>query len=217
MSKRSIPNTIKSELDTAISQAITNTNRELGEQECQFARNRVLTAEKMIKLLLSMQGGSLQKELYDAGINATASAFVQQREKISWTVFEEVFENFNKLHKDKETFKGYHVLAIDGTTVNLARNPKSDTYMNNTADKKGYNQFHVNPLYDVLNKIYLHCVIQPQPKQDEIGALIFMLTWHDFDTKTLIVADRGYESYNVFAHFLERKDMDFPNLSLYGL
>lgn len=209
MSKRSIPNTIKSELDTAISQAITNTNRELGEQECQFARNRVLTAEKMIKLLLSMQGGSLQKELYDAGINATASAFVQQREKISWTVFEEVFENFNKLHKDKETFKGYHVLAIDGTTVNLAKNPKSDTYMNNTADKKGYNQFHVNPLYDVLNKIYLHCVIQPQPKQDEIGALIFMLTWHDFDTKTLIVADRGYESYNVFAHFLERKDMDF--------
>lgn len=209
MSKKTTPNIIKSELDTAISQAITNTNREFGEQECQFFRNRVLTAEKMIKLLLSMQGGSLQKELYDAGINVTASAFVQQRGKVSWTIFEEVFENFNQLHKDKETFKGYRVLAIDGTTVNLARNPKSDTYMCNSADKNGYNQFHANPLYDVLNKTYVHCVIQPQPKQDEIGALIFMLKWYDFNEKTLIVADRGYESYNVLANIIERKDLDF--------
>ena len=42
-----------------------------------------------------MQGGSLNKELYDAGIDMTASAFVQQRNKLSWTIFEDVFENFN--------------------------------------------------------------------------------------------------------------------------
>lgn len=193
----------------AISQALANTNRELGEQEALFFRNRILTAEKMIKLLLSMQGGSLQKELHDAGVNVTASAFVQQRRKISWTVFEEVFEYFNQIHEDKKTFKGYRVLAVDGTTVNLARDPQADTFMQNVENQKGYNQFHVNPLYDVLNKTYQHCVIQPQPQQDEIGALAFMLTWHDFKDKTLIVADRGYESYNMFAHFLERPDIDF--------
>lgn len=27
-----------------------------------------------------------------------------------------------------------------------------------------------------------------------------MLDWYDFKEKTLIVGDRGYESYNAFAH-----------------
>lgn len=67
---------------------------------------------------------------------------------------------------------------------------------------------HVTPIYDVLNKIYLHCVIQPQPRQDEVGALKFMLEWYDFKEKTLIVADRGFESYNVFAYFMAKK-VDF--------
>ena len=80
--------------------------------------------------------------------------------------------------------------------------------MCNKSVPKGYNQLHVTPLYDVLNKIYLYCVIQPQPRQDEVGALQFMLEWYDFKEKTLIVADRGFESYNVFAHFLEKK-VDF--------
>ena len=35
--------------------------------------------ETMVNLLLSMQGGSLKKELYGAGVDVTASAFVQQR------------------------------------------------------------------------------------------------------------------------------------------
>jgi hypothetical protein len=67
----------------------------------------------------------------------------------------------------------------------------------------------VNPLYDVLNKTYLHCVIQPQPQQDEVGALAFMLAWYDFKEKTLIVADRGYESYNTFAHLMNTDNVDF--------
>ena len=46
-----------------------------------FTRKRVLTMEKTINLLLSMQGGSLKKELYEAGMEITASAFVQQRKK----------------------------------------------------------------------------------------------------------------------------------------
>lgn len=204
-----IPYIIKDELNTAITQAIENKNKEFGEQECNFHRKRILTAEQMIKILLSMQGGSLQKELYDANVKVTASAFVQQRDKLSYTILEDVMERFNTLHNDERTYKGYRVLAIDGTTINMARNPKSDSFMQNKSVPKGYNQLHVNPIYDVLNKTYLHCMIQPQPKQDEIGALLFMLTWYDYENKTLIVADRGYESYNVIAYFLERPNLNF--------
>ena len=174
-----------------------------------FTRKRVLTMEKTIKLLCSMQGGSLKKELHEAGVEVTASAFVQQRKKIPWTVFEDTFERFNKSCTDRKKYKGYRILAIDGTTINMSRNPQSESYMQNASNIKGYNQLHVNPLYDVLNKTYVHCIIQPQPQQDEVGALAFMLWFHNFEEKTLIVADRGYESYNCFAYFLERPHMDF--------
>lgn len=207
--KKVTPNKIKSELKTAITMAIENENREFGEQECIFARNRILTAEKMVELLLSMQGGSLDKELHEAGVNVTKSAFVQQRDKISFTVFEEILENFNSIHKDEKKYKGYRILAVDGTCINMARNPKSSSFMQHAGAPKGYNQLHVNPLYDVLNKTYVHCHIQPQPKQDEIGALLFLLEWYDYKEKTLITADRGYESYNLFAHLLGKTNIDF--------
>ena len=88
--KKITPNTIKSELKTAITWAIENENREFGEQEYTFVRNRVLTAEIMVDILLSIQGGSLDKELYEMGVTAKKSAFVQRRKNISYTVFEDI-------------------------------------------------------------------------------------------------------------------------------
>ena len=207
--KKITPNTIKSELKTAITWAIENENREFGEQEYTFVRNRVLTAEIMVDILLSIQGGSLDKELYEMGVTAKKSAFVQRRKNISYTVFEEILENFNSIHNDIQRYKGYRVLAVDGTCVNMARNPQSSSFMQHAGTPKGYNQLHVTPLYDVLNKTYVHCHIQPQPKQDEIGALLFLLEWYDYKEKTLITADRGFESYNLFSHLLEKPNTDF--------
>lgn len=207
----STPNVLKENLDSAIQEVVSDfkENYHINNHNPAFSRKRVLTMETVINLLLSMQGGSLKKELYDAGVSVSTSAFVQQRDKIPWTVMEEVFESFNSKCEDTKTYKGYRVLAIDGTTINMARNPKSDSFVINNSTPKGYNQLHVNPLYDVLNKTYQYCVIQPQPQQDEVGALLFMMKWYDFKEKTLIVADRGYESYNIFAHIQNTPNTDF--------
>ena len=207
----STPNVLKENLDSAIQEVVSDfkENYHINNHNSDFSRKRVLTMETVINLLLSMQGGSLKKELYDAGVSVSASAFVQQRDKIPWTVMEEIFESFNSKCKDTKTYKGYRVLAIDGTTINMARNPKSDSFVINNSTPKGYNQLHVNPLYDVLNKTYQYCVIQPQPQQDEVGALLFMMKWYEFKEKTLIVADRGYESYNIFAHIQNTPNTDF--------
>lgn len=208
------PDALKQAVVDAISDAVSCYGEDFRENNFKavntnFTRKRVLTMEKTINLLLSMQGGSLKKELYESGIDVTASAFVQQRKKIPWIVLEDAFENFNRRCTDIKTYKGYRILAVDGTTVNMARNPKAESFMQNASNPKGYNQLHVNPLHDVLNKTYVHCVIQPQPRQDEVGALAFMVWFHDFEGKTLVVADRGYESYNMFAYFLERPNVDF--------
>ena len=56
---------------------------------------------------------------------------------------------------------------------------------------------------------YLSAEIHPQPEQDEIGALEFLLTWYDIAGKVLLVGDRGYSSYALFASLLERENTDF--------
>lgn len=198
----------KKALKTAIADGIASFESEFGKPPSAFSRKSELTKERVIDLLLGMTGGNLDKELYKAGVSAKRSAFSQRRNHISSLELEEIFERFNQSEANIKTYKGYRVLAVDGTIVNMPRNPKSATFVQHASAPKGYNQFHVNPLYDVLNKTYQHVVIQPQPKQDEIGALRFMLDWYTFPSKTLIVADRGYESYNLIAHFLENK-VDF--------
>lgn len=202
------PDLLKRELDTVTAHAMAYRGKFANSFQ-DFIRNRKLSMETTIKLLLSMDGGSLKKELYDSGIDVTASAFVQQRTKISSNLFREILKNFNQFCGDTNTYKGYRILAVDGTCINMARNPKSESFVSYDSNPKGYNQMHLNPLYDVCSKTYFDCVIQPQPKSDEIGALIQMLYQNDFEGKNLIVADRGYESYNVFAHLLNHGGADF--------
>ena len=110
------PMVLKHQIEKAIAKAVADFRRDY-PNNTGFTRKCVLNMETMVNLLLSMQGGSLKKELYDAGIDVTASAFVQQRNKLSWTVFEDAFEHFNANCNDVKKYKGYRVLAIDGTTV----------------------------------------------------------------------------------------------------
>lgn len=204
-----IPLLIKRQLDSVIAES-TDFHRHLyANHPSNFSRKRVLDFDTMMKLLISMQGGSIKKELYDAHIDVSTAAFVKRRDSLSHWDFEQVLDGFNALHENPQTFKGYRLFAVDGTTVNMARNPDSESYVQYDSNIKGYNQLHANILYDILNNTYIHCVLQPQPRQDEIGALRFMLEWLEFPQKTLIIADRGYESYNTFAHFLENPDVDF--------
>ena len=174
-----------------------------------FSRKSTLTAETVIRLLIGAEGGSLAKILHDAGIQATASALSQRRAQIPPEVFRTVFTNFNLSCTDGNLFRGYKLLAVDGTAVNLPRNPKAPSFVQNDGIPKGVNQLHVTPLYNILSRTFTDLVIQPEPKKDEIGALVEMLKRNDFEEKTLIIADRGFESYNLIAHCLEKPNTDF--------
>ena len=80
-----------------------------------FSRKSTLTAETVIRLLIGAEGGSLAKILHDAGIQATASALSQRRAQIPSAVFRAVFDRFNSACVDTELFRGYRLLAVDGT------------------------------------------------------------------------------------------------------
>ena len=193
-----------SDIKSALGRAITGAAQGTG-----LIHAQKLPPETLIRFLIGAEGGSLAKELHSAGIEVTPAAVSQRRAQIPPDSFREVFHQFNAACVDVETFRGYRVLAVDGTAVNMPRNPNAPSFVQNSSAPKGYNQLHVNPLYDVLNKIYCDVLIQPEPQKDEIGALIEMLKRNDFQQKTLIIADRGYESYNLLAYLIEKSHTDF--------
>ena len=136
----------------------------------------------------------------------------QRRRQIPPAVFRKVFRDFTTFSaygQPNRGYKGYRVLACDGTAVNMARNPNAPSFVCNNSAPKGYNQLHLSPLFDIYDRTYFDAVIQPAPKKDEPGALVEMVKRNDFNRRTIIVLDRGYESYNVMAHLMNTPNVYF--------
>lgn len=177
--------------------------------EKDFTRKRKLDFETIMLLLLSMDGSTLSKELLEytgySPETATASAFVQQRDKILPEAFEFLFHQFNSSFNDLETHKGYRLLAVDGSSLNIAHNPEdANTYFQSKSDVKGFNLMHLNAMYDIKNKIYVDAILQPGRKENENRALTDMMDRSKIKGKVIVMADRGYEAYNAFAHAEEK-------------
>ena len=208
---------IKQLLDNIISDMANRKKNYVNNPDKDFTRDRKLPFDMVIKLVLSMKGNTLNKELYDFfGRNpdeiVTSSAFIQQRDKLNEDVFVDLFHKFNESMTDMKTFKSYKLYAVDGSDINIALNKESETYIqakyNNLYDC-GYNQYHLNAVYDLLNKVYVDAVLQPRPTADERRAFINILEDMNLTSKTLFIADRGYPSWNTFAHFKYKKNADF--------
>lgn len=97
------------------------------------------------------------------------------------------------------------MLACDGSDLNIPRNPKdADTYFQSLPTDKGFNQIHLNALYDLREKRYTDVVIQPARKKNESLAMTQMIDRCCGQKNTIFIADRGYETYNIFAHVQEK-------------
>ena len=167
-----------------------------------FTRKRKLDFTTTFNSILSMGGTSLDREMLDlfnfSETVPTKSAFVQLRNKILPEAFSHVFSEFsNSLRKPKK-YRGYNLLAVDGTRLNLFRNPNDSETFVGQSNTKGHNALVLSTMYDLNNQIYTNAIIQPTNHQDERGAFIAMLP--SIPDKSVVILDRGYESYNVFAH-----------------
>jgi len=168
-----------------------------------FTRSRKLDFITTFNSILSMGGNSLDHEMLElfnfSDSTPTKSAFVQARDKILPYAFSHVFYEFSSSLRKPKKYRGYNLLAVDGTSLGIFRNPFDlETFVSNKTHN-GHNELILSAMFDLLNNTYTDAVIQPIKKKDERGALIDMLP--NVDDKSIIVVDRGYESYNVFAHF----------------
>ncbi len=149
--------------------------RKLGETLEQFVRRPgrdftrpwTLSFETVISLLLTMSENSMGKALIRRFKNRegtpSASALVQQREKLLPSAMETLFQRFTACLRPTRRFQGYRLLAADGSDLKSAAYPGDPaSYRPGTARQHGWNLWHLNALYDLQNGIYTDVIVQKE-------------------------------------------------------
>lgn len=203
---------ILDELDAVIDQTVADIGL-YTKNPGDFTRNRKLNSTTTIKVTLNMQGNSLNAELLDAFPNLdermTASAYEQAKGKLKPEIFEHILQEYNKNMRNPKLLDGkYRVFAIDGSDFTTPYNLKSDFVMNVPNGRprkdgepiKPYCQVHANLLYDIENRTYQDCILQPKSSANERDAAIDMLKKLDCG-KYIVIMDRGYDGFNMVETF----------------
>lgn len=174
-----------------------------------FTRKRKLDFNTFMKFTLGMSGRSINKELLDY-FNFTTdapsnSAYNQQRSKILPETFEFLFHEFTSRLKMNHFFHGYRLIACDGSNLSIASNPNdTETRVKSNQFNVIVNRIHLNAFYDLMNRVYVDILIQNWADKNECLACTQMINRSKLDEKVILIADRGYENYNIFAHATEK-------------
>ena len=199
---------IKQKLDAAISQLCDTSWMFVKDPARNFTRERKLPFREVVSVLLAMEGGSLTGELLRyfgcSQHTASGSAFIQQRQKLNEFAFPALFDLFVK-NTDKDCFyKGYRLLAADGSDIQIPTDANcADSYFPGSNGQTPYSLLHLDAVYDLLQHTYLDASVCGRRKWNEKGVLCNMVDRSNI-AKALIIADRGYESYNLMAHIQEK-------------
>lgn len=174
-----------------------------------FTRRRLVGAGDVVRALVCMGAGTLGSELAGGWLEAprtcTPSAFCQARAKIEPEALRQLLLRFDPGAPARPVPCGLRLVAVDGTEVVMQRNPRdAETYnaKGNGRGGRGYNSVYATALLDMARGSFLDAVVQPGPKKDEHAALCELVG--RCDPALTLVGDRGFASYNNFAHCIER-------------
>ena len=199
-----------------VKQALNDTIQAMSECKWFFSvrpgkdntRNRKFPFHKVISAILAFRGGTLNREIMDFfGLDpsiGTSSAFIQRRARILPEAFECLFQHFTEKVDEDLRYRRLRLLAVDGSDLQIAANPNDpDSYYPGVNEQKAYNLLHINAIYDLQQHIYVDALVQKSRNADESGALTAMVDRSAIE-RALLLADRGYESYNNLAHIQEK-------------
>ena len=207
----SFPQKVKSTLWAVVDAMACNSSLFVKNPGKDFTRDRKLGFVQLIHFFLCMGSGCINHELlkyfyFLPDEVPTASAFLRQRAKLLPETFHHILTQFNLRFPTKGLWGRYSLIAADGCEFNIARNPQDPSTFHPASgrSKKGFNSLHTISLYDLLSKRYLDVVIQPGRHKNEFAALCQLIDRYIYGGCPIFVADRGFASYNVFAHALEK-------------
>ena len=173
-----------------------------------FSRTKKMPFSKVISFLLAMEGGTLTNELLKffgcSAETASASAFVQQRSKLAPEALPALFDLFVQKTRSMKLYKGFRLLAADGSDIQIPSNPEhTASYYPGTNGQSPYNVLHLDAMYDLLQRTYQDASVVGDREANENAALCRMVDRSAIE-KAILMADRGYEGYNLMAHIQEK-------------
>lgn len=176
-----------------------------------FSRKRKISFRDVLLFLLTMRGGSLSTAVHDFFMHKTnilsfsPSAIQQQRAKLQPNALLHLLMQFTQKLPKKYYFNDFQLLACDGSDINVWYDPDDrESYRPSAPQKRGSNHLHLHTMYDLGTQQYTNVLIEKTMSKNESRALVQMLQQIKNHSKTIILADRGYETYHVFAHIMEK-------------
>lgn len=176
-----------------------------------FVRTRVLPFHELIFFLLNMNNKSYQDELdrYFQVINNVEVAervlfkgsLSKARAKLKFEAFIELNDHLVQYFYDHfrpDTWFGFNLLAIDGTTLRLPLEAEISEHFgvwNSAKGKKPCPKARASQMFDVLNKITVDAIISPKDQGErELAAFHFLKLL----PQDLLLLDRGYPAHWLF-------------------
>lgn len=189
-----------------------------------FTRNRKISFSDLIFFTLNKRGLSLKMEMSNFKDmtgkigNTSEAALCQQRKKINPLAFKilnnHYIKNSYENEQDYDTYKGYIVLAIDGTMLELPDTEELQKEYGTHKCKEGQRESVRalgSCLYDVVNNWVIDAQIEKHNASERDLAKLHVMElvkiFSELDLihkleKTIIVFDRGYPSIEMI-YFLD--------------
>lgn len=204
------PSSIKSTFLSVLAGIENNISKYVQKPGSDMTRHRSCPFEDTVTATLCLGMNRTETELQNffAPQNQhipTKSAFIQQRKKLNSDFFPDLLDSFNHAIPLNKTYKGFHLIASDGSDINLPTCKNDTVYRIQQARSDNYYyQMHLNALFDICENRYVSALIQPRPEMNETEALCTMIDNLQMPGKTIFIADRGYVSLNTLAHLTDK-------------
>jgi hypothetical protein len=174
--------------------------------------------KKLVYFLLSMikesSQNALERYFAKAGevIHMSQQAFSEARKKLRWEGLRELFEvTVETIYQGEiKRWRGYRLLAIDGSKINLPNDPRLREYFGTSGAGKSSPCAQGSILYDIENDVVVDARIEPMAVDERTLAEehIKRLAGMGSFGKELILFDRGYPSMELIEQ-LKREKIDF--------
>ena len=115
-----------------------------------------------------------------------------------------LFKLFVKKTDSHKLYKGLRLIAAGGSDIQIPTNPThTDSYFPGVNGQASYNMLHLDAMYDLRRHTYMDASLVGQRKVNERNTLCSMVD-HSSLNNVLLIADRGYDGFNLMAHIQEK-------------
>lgn len=203
---RTTPSIVRKKFFGVLQETEDNISAYVNSPGKDMTRRRSCTFRDTFLLTCSFQSERTNTEIFNFfSLNnrhiPSKSAFTQQRKKFNELLYPHIFHAFNSAVPFKKKHKGYHLIAVDGSDINLPTDKKDTVYAVKQARSDNYYyQMHLNALYDICENRYCGLVTQPRPNFNESKAFQQLLDEYNSSEPTIFIMDRGFINFNNIAH-----------------